>query len=1106
MFILLLFISISLGDYKADKLIGDKEPREAVPHCASVSNGACASCDDGYELKTESGSNKCVLKGGTCKSSFSYYDTSNSETPKCTYCEDGKEVDDSSTSSTDKCTCRNSVSTCDTCLYMGQDNKCGECVIGKYSTTGEKLCDNAIADDPAENCIGLSAKDSSNKACDKCFGSYTLQNNMCSNQLTKIDKCILQVENSCNQCADGYYINAEKKCTKYPDHCSKVNGEKCASCMEGYYLTGTECEVCTIDNLDDLSKGDECSIYSAKHCTSCNKRCTVSGEVCVKNHCRLFSLTDSSKCAKCDSGYFLTSSGTCSPNFYDGFKTSAKEECLPGYYLEKDGENKRCTLCPDPFTECLTSKTPVPGKLNLRSSHLTSNAGPCKLPGCLSCSDDDTICYKCDEGLTLRGTHCYNLDSVNVLGTSGEEHRVCKMRGYNQFEQYLNAFKASDDTYYCPLTDLFLPYYFSVTKGSSNAITIGCVGQLRNVSNDCECNDKHVPTSIDKSSDCVSIVTKLPSCERAANENICTQCPVGSHVGSDGKCSCGDGHYFDENNVCQKCPDSCSSCSYDSNKKAVVCTACYENIQGVTTRDKNSQCACLDERYKEGPNEEDKKKSCAELNENCNQEGKYEISNGYVKCLECNDPAYIVGSEINACSQCSSSAFKDSNNKCQLCSTKQDKFGHCSSCSATACITCEDNNLILAASDSNVQCTECKDGFYKIENPTDGVYCSPCPAKCKTCKYDSTKQEVECLTCTDTTSQDIKAPECACPTGTVQLENGRCKSCSELSKYEGCKTTDTCNVDAKTGYIYATECSEDFNGRSPYSNCTACTLSNYYPKKGEKGEDGNNNGCAKCGSECATCSDEHVCLTCAKPLMVGSKCDRCKTGYYMSNGECKPCTNHCSECTSATECTVCESDTYKVISGKGCNSCADGFYFDEIKRACILCTSPCTKCIGVMKYCEEGESGCNSEKKKVVEHCTKCSTKDHISEFPVNGACTCAYGYIQNNSTKDNTIECESCKAKVNEFCDSCNSNECLKCNAEYLELKGGECVCVEGYYTTSWGSCIPCSRHMAHCTKCSGEGKCTSCEEGWKLEEGNCNGSKGIFIMMVIVMLSFMF
>ncbi|GAB1226206.1 hypothetical protein ENUP19_0278G0041 [Entamoeba nuttalli] len=1100
MFILLLFISISLGDYKADKLINEKEPREAVPHCASVSNGACTSCDTGYELTQNSGnSKKCTLKKEICSTLFSYYDTSNSSNPKCTYCENGKEVNTSTNSGSETCGCKNGVTSCENCLVMGDNNKCGECIIGMYATTTNgvsKLCDNATSDDHATNCIGLSAKDSSTKQCDKCFGNYTLQDSKCSSPVKKIEKCILQVVNDCNQCADGYYIsNDKKKCTPFTNYCSKMNADKCSGCMEGYYLSGTECKVCTIDNPNNLSEGNECSIYNADHCTSCNKRCMVSNGVCVKSHCRLFSPTEENKCTKCDNGYFLTTSGTCSPNLYDGFKTADRTECENGYYLEKDGDKKRCSLCPDPFTECLTSKTAVPGKLNLRSSHLTSTDGPCKLPGCLLCSDDDTICYKCENGLTLNGTHCYNSVINEVLGTSGKKHQVCKMRGYDQFEQYLNAFKLSNNTYYCPLKDLYLPYYFTVTKASNNSITIGCVGQHRNVSNDCDCESKYVPKSIDKASDCVSITTKLPFCERAANENICTQCPVGSHVGSNGKCSCGDAHYFDKDSRCQKCPDGCSSCSYDTTKNNVSCTVCYENIQGVTTRNKDDQCTCVSG-YKQGPNEEDKKKSCAQLNNNCKNEGNYEISNGFVTCLDCDNPAYIVGSQLSACTQCSPNAYRQGND-CALCSTKKDQFGHCSACSATACITCEDTNLVLTGAKP---CTVCKDGFYQIENATDGVYCSACPAKCKTCKYDASKKKVECVTCTEQSLKDIKAPECACPTGTVQLENGTCKSCSDLSKYEGCKKTNTCNVDSRTGYIYAMECSDGFSGRSPYSNCTTCTESNYYPKKEEK------SGCAICDTKCATCSDKDTCLTCTDPLKVGSKCDGCKTGYYMSNGECVPCTNHCSECSSATECTVCESDTYKVISGNGCNSCVDGFYFDEIKGTCIPCTTPCTKCVGVKKDCEEQESGCNSEKKKIVEECTKCSTKDHIAEVPVNGACTCAYGYVEGTSTEDNKIECQACKAKVNEFCDSCNSKNCLRCNAEYLEAKGGECVCVEGYYTSSWGSCIPCSRHMPHCTKCTGEGECTTCEDGWKLQDGKCSGAKGIFIMMMIVMLAFIF
>ncbi|EMS13593.1 Gal/GalNAc lectin Igl1, putative, partial [Entamoeba histolytica HM-3:IMSS] len=284
MFILLLFISISLGDYKADKLIDGKEPREAVPHCASVSNGACVSCDTGYELKNNGNSKTCTLKENICKTAFSYYDNTNSTNPKCTYCVNGKEVKESGNNN-DKCECKNNVTSCDICLFM-ENNKCSECIIGMYATSnngGQKLCDNASSEDHATNCIGLSATTTSTKQCDKCFGNYTLQSNMCSNSVTKINKCILQVENSCNQCADGYYADDnKKKCTKYPDFCSKMNGNQCSGCMEGYYLSKTDskCTICTVDNPNNLSEGNECSIYNTEHCTSCNKRCTVSNGVC----------------------------------------------------------------------------------------------------------------------------------------------------------------------------------------------------------------------------------------------------------------------------------------------------------------------------------------------------------------------------------------------------------------------------------------------------------------------------------------------------------------------------------------------------------------------------------------------------------------------------------------------------------------------------------------------------------------------------------------------------------------------------------------------------------------------------------------------------------
>ena len=84
------------------------------------------------------------------------------------------------------------------------------------------------------------------------------------------------------------------------------------------------------------------------------------------------------------------------------------------------------------------------------------------------------------------------------------------------------------------------------------------------------------------------------------------------------------------------------------------------------------------------------------------------------------------------------------------------------------------------------------------------------------------------------------------------------------------------------------------------------------------------------------CSDSDaydICLECSSDH---SECITCKTGYYLSSGECFNCPSGCSTCSNSDVCSSCNDGYY--LSGTSCDSC------DSDCKTCIDSPSNCTSC------------------------------------------------------------------------------------------------------------------------------------------------------------------
>ena len=257
------------------------------------------------------------------------------------------------------------------------------------------------------------------------------------------------------------------------------------------------------------------------------------------------------------------------------------------------------------------------------------------------------------------------------------------------------------------------------------------------------------------------------------------------------------------------------------------------------------------------------------------------------------------------------------------------------------------------------------------------------------------------------------------------------------------------------------------------------------------------------GRICHNCSMEN-CVDCSKAGKDG--CDEFKVGYFFDevtgsvmSTQCLM--EHCNECAE---------------SGiRGCDLCDEGFRFNELLGFCqstvckdIFCSiceengsSSCDVCHEGFKF--NKETGECQDTVCRVDLCTDCS------ESGVDSCDTCREGHYfeeEYRSCFDLTCKVEQCeKCNADPFiCEKCvknywldiDRNECLdgKClvpNCEDCTISGPE-KCdkqVEGYFMAMNGDIIDCDDkpESVICKKCSDKETCSSCAQGYRLEDGKC-------------------
>ncbi|KIY68785.1 hypothetical protein CYLTODRAFT_489508 [Cylindrobasidium torrendii FP15055 ss-10] len=348
-------------------------------------------------------------------------------------------------------------------------------------------------------------------------------------------------------CAGNGVCTSEGKCTCQ----AGFTGASCEQCEDGFF--GPTCQKCPADcsDCDDGITGTgRCLTLDIKNdpktCNCLNGECG-SGGSCTCNS-GWTAASNGTACAKCDAGFFLTSSNDC-------------KICAVGCTACADGTGT-CTTCKSGFTQDANDKTKCVAQSTKTTSGTTcpdgsfANGGSCEQcdPACETCGGlTSNDCIKCASGTyTLNGS-CVSADSKGVCEGS-------KLLADNN--------KRACDTCGAKCTSCEIPG-FSTTSTVDQLKCTGCLAGSFLSNGDCV---DSCPSGSFVDTDNVTCTTCDSSCSTCSgSKDFCLTCPSGQ-LASNGKCvsSCDDGT-FANSGSCLTCHPDCATCSGAGFNKCQSC-------------------------------------------------------------------------------------------------------------------------------------------------------------------------------------------------------------------------------------------------------------------------------------------------------------------------------------------------------------------------------------------------------------------------------------------------------------------------------------------------------------------------------------------------------
>ena len=340
--------------------------------------------------------------------------------------------------------------------------------------------------------------------------------------------------------------------------------------------------------------------------------------------------------------------------------------------------------------------------------------------------------------------------------------------------------------------------------------------------------------------------------------------------------------------------------------------------------------------------------------------------------------------------------------------------------------------------DNKVECTECKDEHYQIENDDNGPACYNQNEVDDTYYLDETitpklwkKCISPCITCTS-------ASVCTeCENNLYLKPNGECVVCEENGFYKNnvntlleCSQCDSSCLTCSDG-ISCNSCNDGYfilesglcQDKNTIANLnTYCVLPsssilqpldnfNYYYT--------NNEGINFCLNDCSSIGYMN--------LLNTKQCVNCNSaGYLAKNGLCYECDPHCTNCIGEVD---------------KCTGCSSGYTWEAHPYQCFQLED-----IDKVNYCliEETNAFVALQTKYIEENgificLDNCKDKQYYT-LEDSGECvsSCPNGYLQSNSNNEYMcyvcdVSCKTCIYKT-EFCTECEDGY------HFMETNPGMC------------------------------------------------------------------
>ncbi|KAL7717799.1 Protein kinase domain containing protein [Entamoeba marina] len=456
----------------------------------------------------------------------------------------------------------------------------------------------------------------------------------------------LSIENESNECLVCNAIsNADGICINpYDeiDNCELQDGFGCEVCYEGYESYIENCITCP----------DNCLRCYNGECINCDTNYYVNSYECIVNDDDSILIYDNKKIMKCIDGY------------YSNFTS--------------------CIKCDD---------------------------------NCISCNS--TGCLTCDENYTIAGLSCRYIEEINGEELVSNYGVIDCEKGYYLNDSQCKICSSIEIDNNCELCDvsgclICLEGFALLNDGSCSSETQSTIKDSISIS----CYDSG---SWFNGTECVKCGTNCNSCVNGQcieceDDYILVRsntCIYGTDIMPDycldltihGTCKrCEDGYYVNAYNLCEQCPDECTSCH-----NSTYCLECVDNY--------------VINYYNECVDKTEELKNCY-----------HSIPGSSGGCAVCKPGYYRLKTTCFECIDNCTTCHNDY--ECTICNDNYFVVTGLTECISYDELTNCDNKTASG-------CSECSDGYY-----LNGQYCYSCESKTSDCE-SCNKRNGECLTCSN---------------------------------------------------------------------------------------------------------------------------------------------------------------------------------------------------------------------------------------------------------------------------------------------------------------------------------------------------------------------